>query len=340
MNRVTNYLFVIMVFALVLLASADTARGQAETLPPGRGVVSTFYTRSDTATRFDFLGNRVRVVPPAGFSFLGNTKTDILSIDISYGITRRLEAHLTIPIARSQAISRDSSGKILSDSQFSPIDTGIGNMRFGVRYNIVSEPFFLTAKADIKLSAGSADVQKLFDGTTLPIAEGQNDLDLTGQISKSVTVFNRSLRIGGEAGVRLRGKEQKGALDTFTNRTLPVKPGNEFIYNFQINYNVMRRLSLILSGDGIIQRNYDVPFRFIIVGKKDELKTVGTKGDIPPGFKSDYEKQTGRRIFALGPLASLIITPRTSITAGVLFTVAGRNYPAGQFYVIGISRFF
>jgi hypothetical protein len=333
------------IIALLAVLAAGAVResrvfAQAETLPKNRGIVSVFYTRSSTGKRFDFLGDRVRVVPPAGPDFRGSTRTNILSIDLAYGITDRLEAHVTIPIVNTRLSSIGADGKILDNVDQSPNESGVGNIRFGIRYNLMSEPFHLTAKVDIKTPASAAELEKAFSGTTLPIDEGQMDIDLTGQISKDLILFNRSLRIGGEAGVRLRRTQKEGALDTFSNRSLPVSPANEFIYNFQATYGLYKRLSVTLSGNGIIQGDFDVPFRFIRVGGDGELRTVGTEGDLPPGLKPDFEKQTGRRIFALGPLVNVKLSQRTIATGGLLFTVAGRNYPAGQFLILGVSRFF
>ncbi len=322
------------------LANTNVAWAQAETLPRNKGIVSVVYVRSDTETRFDFLGDRVRVIPPAGSEFRGSTTTDIISTDVAFGITNPLEAHINIPFARVQGESIGADGRVIKNPAQSPSEVGLSNVRFGVRYNIVSEPFVLTAKFDIKTPASAADVEKAFNGTALPVQEGQVDFDLTGQASKRVLLFNRSFRLDGEAGVRFRRTQKDGALDTFTGETLPISPAKEFIYNFRITYAITRRLSLTLAGDGIEQGDFKVPFRFIRVGENGDLKTVGTQGSIPPGFNSDFEEQTGRRIFSLGPVASVAVTGRTTIFGGLLFTVSGRNYPAGQFLVLGVSRAF
>lgn len=337
--------------AAILLAgglSQSEVYAQAETLPQGRGVVSFFYTRSDTETRFDFLGNRVRVIPPAGPDFQGFTKTDIFSIDAAYGITRRLEVHVALPLVRTQVASVGRDGRVIqdpsdlgpNDPRLSPRAAGVGNVRFGLRYNLISEPLFVTAKFDVKIPASASEIEKAFSGATLPIDEGQYDFDITGQVSKSFTVADRSLRVGGEAGVRLRRAQKAGAVDTFTNEVLPVSPGNEFIYNFQATYGIVRRLSAGVAGSGILQADFDVPFRFIRVGNNGDLKTVGNNGSLPPGFKPDFEKQTGRQIFSIGPIVNFSVTRKTIVTGSIQFAAAGRNYPAGQFYTIGVSRLF
>lgn len=342
LHQLAKMLFSILTVVMVSgVIGTDSVWAQAETLPKGRGIFSVFYTRSDTEKRFDFLGDRVRVIPPAGPDFRGTTKTNLLSFDVAYGITDRLEAHVTIPYANSELASIGRDGRVIKDPpEFSPSASALSNVRFGVRYNLVNEPFYLTAKFDVKLPANSTDLQRGFAGTTLPIDEGQTDFDITGQISKSFIVKDRTLRIGGEAGIRLRKAQKDGAIDAFTNEVLPIDPANEFIYNFQVNYSLFSRLSLTLAGNGIEQGNFDVPFRTIRVGNDGIVKTVGTQGALPPGFKPDFDQQTGRRIFAIGPLANFSITPRTIVTGGVLFAVDGRNYPAGQFWILGLSRVF
>lgn len=326
---------------VVLFSISGEVLAQAETLPRNHWIFSVFYTRSDTESRFDFLGDRVRVVPPGGPLFSGFTRTDVVSFDVAYGITDRLEAHLTIPYASSEIATVGADRRRHPDATLSPSASGLSNVRFGIRYNFYrNDRTFLTARVDVKTPANSTDLQRAFAGTTLPVDEGQTDFDVTGQVSRTFTLKDRALRIGGEAGVRLRLEQKSGALDFFTGETLSVKPANEFIYNFQASYQVHRRVGLMLAGNGIEQGDYEVPFRTIRVGENGEVKTVGTQGQIPPGFRPDFEKQTGRRIFSLGPLVNLSVTPRTIVTGGLLFAVTGRNYPAGQFWVLGLSRFF
>ncbi len=337
-----NYfsLRVAVMLLLIIGGVASRVLAQAETLPHGRGVVSVFYLRSETDRQFDFLGQRVRVIPPAGAEFRGLSRTEVLSFDLAYGITNRLEAHVNLPLARTKLSSIGADGKVINNPDQSPSASGLSNVRFGVRYNLVNEKFFLTAKFDVKTPAATPNVEKLFNGTTLPVEEGQTDYDLTGLISRSFSIGDHSLGVGGEAGIRFRRPQQDGALDTFTGKKLPVSPAKEFICNFRVSYGLLPRLSVALVGDGITQGDYNVPFRFTRLGNSGELKTVGTQGTLPAGFKPDFEKQTGRRIFSLGPTLNVTVTPRTVVTGGVLFTAAGRNYPAGRFLVLGVSRFF
>ncbi|MGH9846576.1 MAG: hypothetical protein ACREEM_48375 [Blastocatellia bacterium] len=321
-------------------ATSNAALAQGETLQKGQVAVSFTYVRSDTGKTFDFFGNRARIIPPAGSNFRGSSETDVYSTEVAWGLTNKLELHVGIPLARGKVFSIDAGGKVLDTPEQSPSSAGLSNIRFGARYNLVSKPFFLTAKFDAKAPASTPDPERLFSGASLPIREGQWDFDLTGQVSKGLRLFGRPFSIGGEAGIRFRLEQRDGGFDTFTRQTVPVKPANEFIYNFRATYGVFSRLSLSLYGDGIAQGDFDVPFRFARVGDSGDGVTVGTLGKIPVGFKPDVEQQTGRRIFSIGPLATVNLNSRTSVTGGVLFTVAGRNYPAGQFWVISVSRFF
>jgi hypothetical protein len=339
-DRSRHVLQQVIIVALFTFSAATTAFAQGETLQKGEGIVSFFYIRSATEKRFDFLGDRTRVIPPGGPEFRGKSATNVYSFDVAYGLTNRLEIHATVPLVQTGVRSIDANGEVLNNPDQSPRIAGVGNVRFGVRYNLVSEPFFLTAKFDVKTPRDSGDLEKLFNGTTLPVEEGQTDFDLTGQISKGYSLFGRSLRVGGEAGVRIRRTQKEGALDTFTREKLPVSPANVFIYSFRVGYGLFRRLAVSLVGDGIRQGNYDAPFHFTRVGPNGELKTVGTQGSLPQGFRPDFAQQTGRRIFSLGPLSSVYLTPRTVVTSGVMFAVSGRNYPAGRFWIFGVSRSF
>jgi hypothetical protein len=340
-SAIRNALPGVMIITMLIVTGAlSSAFAQGEVLQKGEGVVSFFFIRSSTDRRFDFTGARVRVIPPAGVEFRGRSETNVFSFDVAYGLTSRLEVHATVPLVQTSVKSIDAQGRALSNSEQSPRISGVGNVRFGFRYSFVSEPFFLTAKFDVKTPRDSGDLEKLFNGTTLPVEEGQTDFDITGQISKGYSLFGRGLRVGGEAGIRIRRTQKEGALDTFTREKLPVSPANEFIYSFRVGYGLLPRLSVSLIGDGIRQGDYDAPFHFTRIGPNGNLKTVGTQGSLPPGFKPDFEKQSGRRIFSLGPLASVFVTPRTVITGGVMFAVSGQNYPAGRFWILGVSRSF
>lgn len=314
------------------------AFAQADVIPQGHAVASLNYIRSDTDSRFDFLGEHVRVIPPAGPLFQGRALTNVLALDLAYGMWRKVDVHVTVPLAFSSQPSVQADGSTIRGQEASPSSAGLSNVRVGARYNFFTKPFSLTFKFDVKLPASVPDLEAQFNGTTLPIREGQTDYDFSGQASRSFQVGDRALMIGGEAGYRYRSRQAKGALDTFTRAALAVKPGDELIYNFRVTYALLRRVTASLNADGIAGADFSVPFRFTRVGDDGSLRTVGTQGSVPPGFTPDYLKQSGRRIFSLGPMTNIRVTRRTYIGGGVLFALAGRNYPAGRFYVLGITR--
>ena len=226
---------------------------------------------------------------------------------------------------------------MIAGAEQSPASSGLSNIRLGARYNLLSRPSFVTAKVDIKAPASTPNLEELFNGVTLPIREGQTDIDFAVQISKTFSIGEHALSVGGELGYRVRLTQRKGALDTFTRGSLPVKPGNEVIYNLRAAYHVMPGLTLLLHGDGMEEGDYGVPFRFTRIGNDGVLRTVGAQG-APNGFLPDFAKQTGRRIFTLGPLASIGLNRRTSVAGGVLLAARGRNFPAGKFWVLSVSR--
>lgn len=323
---------------LILLAALpDAAYGQAEILAPGRLFANFTYVRSDTGARFDFLGDRVRIIPPAGKEFRGQSVTNVLALDVSYGLRRNWEVHVTIPYAISQQRSILPDGSTIQSKEQSPSSTGFSNVKAGFRYNVWQSPWVITAKCDVKFAQTTPDLEQQFNGTTLPISEGQIDLDMAGQISRTIRIREHPISFGGEGGYRVRFTQGEGALDTFTRTPRPVKPPNEFFYSYRVAYPVWRRFTLLATGSGIEAHDYDVPFRLAALGNDGRVVTVGTQG-APDGFVPDYRKQTGRRISALGPLAAISLGHGTSVAGGVLFTLSGQNYPAGKFWVISLSK--
>jgi hypothetical protein len=310
-----------------------SAFAQAETSAKGHGIVSVFYSRNTSDERFDFNGDRTRLTPTGG----GDLTTDLFTIQSAYGVTDRLEVEVLIPVVLNSEVQTVgiSSSNLLERRQADA--SGIANARFNVRYNLVREPFFLTARFGVKTRANSTDLQRTQSPILTPIDEGTTDYELAGQLSRQ---FGR-VKIGGEAGVRFRGDQDDAVIDAdvTSRRRVTISPANEFIYRFQASYSLSRRFAVSLLGDGTVQGDYDAPFRTIVVGDDFRIRTVGTQ-NAPPNVTPDFRRQTGRRLLKLGPFASFSVTPRTVITGGVQFAADGRNAPTGSFFSIGISRFF
>lgn len=333
----TRNRFALMILALAALAAgfSSTAFGQAETSLKGHGIVSVFFSRSTADERFDFNGNRTRITPVGVPN--GSLTTSTFTIQGAYGLTNRLEIEVLIPVVLNSEVRTVGLGM---NNQITPRRaeaSGIASSRFNVRYSLVREPFFLTARFGVKTSANSRELQQTQSPILTPIDEGTTDYELAGQISRRFGRF----RIGGEAGIRFRGDQSDAVIDNdpASRRRVTVSPGNEFIYNFQVSYSVHRRLTVSLLGDGLSQGSYNAPFRTILVGNGFLPRTVGTIG-APSGVTPDFREQTGRRLFKIGPFANFAVTPKTFITGGVQFAANGRNTPAGTFFSVGLSRTF
>lgn len=320
---------------LFLLALNGVSFAQAETSQKGHGLASIFFSRNTTDERFDFNGDRTRLTPAGSRN--GTLTTSTLTFQAAYGITNRLEVEVLIPVVlNSEVRTVGLNAQNLIEPRRAEA-SGIASTRVNVRYNLVREPFFLTARFGFKSSANSKDLQQTQSPVLSPVDEGTNDYEFAGQISRRFGRF----KIGGEAGIRIRGDQSDAVVDNdpASRRRVTVSPANEFIYNFQASYSVSRRFSLSLLADGVAQGNYDTPFRTVFIGDGFTTRTVGTIG-APTGTTPDFRRQTGRQLFKLGPFANLSVTPRTVITGGVQFAAAGRNAPSGTFFTVGVSRFF
>lgn len=320
---------------LLLLALTGVSFAQAETSQKGHGLASIYFSRNTTDERYDFNGDRTRLTPtgtPTG-ALINNS----LTFQAAYGITNRLEVEVLIPIVlKSEVRTVGLSAQNLIEPRRAEA-SGIASARVNVRYNLVREPFFLTARFGFKSSANSKELQQTQSPVLSPIDEGTNDFEFAGQISRRFGKF----KIGGEAGIRIRGDQTDAVVDNdpASRRRVTVSPSNEFIFNVQASYSVTRRFSLLLLADGVAQGDYDAPFRTVFIGDGFTTRTVGATG-VPTSVTPDIRRQTGRQLFKLGPFASVSVTPRTVITGGVQFAAAGRNAPAGTFFTIGVSRFF
>ncbi len=326
-----------LLWGLALLAGlpAGKALGQAETTPRGHGFGSLFFVRHSSTGRFDFDGQRTRLTPPGQPD--GRLMTSLFMAQGVYGLTDRLEVEVLVPVVLTsevRTVGLNPAGEIVPRRAEA---SGIANARFNVRYNFRREPFFVTARFGVKTKANSTRLQQTQSPILSPIDEGTTDIELAGQLSRRWGRF----RLGGEAGLRLRGNQTDAVVnpDPTARQRVVVSPANEFIYSLRASYQATRRISLFLLADGLTQGSYDAPFRTVFLGDSFTQRTVGTR-DIPPGATPDLERQTGRRLFKLGPFASFAITPRTILTGGLQFAAAGRNTPTGTFVTVGISRFF
>jgi hypothetical protein len=322
---------------LALLTSllAGRALGQAETTPRGHGFGSLFFSRHSSTERFDFNGQRTRLTLPGQPD--GRLLTSLFMIQGVYGLTDRLEAEVLVPIVLTseiRTVGLTPTGEIVPRRAAA---SGIANARFNIRYNFRREPFFVTARFGLKTRANSTRLQQTQSPILAPIDEGTTDIELAGQLSRRWGRF----RLGGEAGLRLRGNQTDAGVnpDPASRQRVNVSPANEFIYSLRAGYQATRRISLFLLADGLAQGSYDAPFRTVFLGNDFTPRTVGTRNP-PPGVVPDLQRQTGRRLFKLGPFASFAVTPRTILTGGIQFAVAGQNTPTGTFVTVGISRLF
>lgn len=140
------------------------------------------------------------------------------------------------------------------------------------------------------------------DAELVPVGEGQWDIDFLAQFGRSLWPLPGYANLG--IGYRLRAR----------NRETDIKPGNEWLIQAEFGYGLRRWLML--------KGRLDITY-----GARNEFAQLKIRG-------------SERRITYLSPSVLLFPETNTTIEAGFLYPLAGRNFPAGTVFTIGVSRTF
>lgn len=134
----------------------------------------------------------------------------------------------------------------------------------------------------------------------IPVGEGQWDYDLVTQFGRSF--WPLPLYANVDIGFRLRTK----------NDEIDRDPGDEWFLNAELGYNITRKL--------------------ILMGKYEMLRS-----DPSIEFGSISNKSQIKRITFLMPVLLYAIDERTAVETALRISLNGRNYPAGQQFILGLS---
>jgi hypothetical protein len=140
------------------------------------------------------------------------------------------------------------------------------------------------------------------DAELVPVGEGQWDVDVWAQFGRSFYPLPAYANVN--FGYRLRTR----------NSETDIKPGNEWLVQAELGYG----LTDWLMFKGFLDVTY---------GKRREFGNLAIRG-------------SERRITYLSPVLLFFPNRNTILEAGVLFPVAGRNFPAGSVFSIGVARTF
>ena len=153
--------------------------------------------------------------------------------------------------------------------------------------------------ATLKVGAKAPTGRFVNEDGIIPVGEGQWDYDFILQLGRSF--WPVPAYATGEVGYRLR----------LRNREIDRDPGEEFTFLGEVGYSPLDQLLFALKLDGLRGR----PARIL-------------------GIKST---STVSRVTYLSPTVAFGPVGKASIEAALRITLGGRNFPAGQMLVIGVS---
>jgi hypothetical protein len=205
---------------LTLLAvTPRSALAQGWTLPAGENWLRVGLLLQTTDERYFIDGRRIP------YFFEGHNETTGFFLDYRRGLTDRLEVDLQVPYF----------GISFDDLAANRTSGGIGDVRLGLRYNLLSEPFIATLGATVKFPTGEFDN----DAEVIPVGEGQWDYEFQLELARSF--WPRPGWINGFIGYRFRTENQQTGIDH----------GNEIFWSAEVGYEVVSRIALKVRGRGL-----------------------------------------------------------------------------------------
>ncbi len=173
-------------------------------------------------------------VPLSLFTDDAENVSTVLSVDVSYALTDRLEIGTQIPYFRLDF--EENLGNIAVTDISS---AGFGDIRFFGRYNVLSEPAVVTVKIGVKAPVGKFDN----DIFALPVGEGQWDVEYFLQIGRSLYPIPGYVNL--DIGYRSRQE----------NDTNKFRPGDEFVFLAEIGYTALHGIGLKATTSGLFGRD-------------------------------------------------------------------------------------
>jgi hypothetical protein len=171
-----------------------------------------------TDERYFIDGNRIP------YFFDGHNRTMALFFDVEHGINDRLEVDVQVPFF----------GVIFNDLADDRSSTGVGDIRAGVRYNILQGPLVATIGTKVKSPTG----EFINDAEIVPVGEGQYDFEIRGELAHSF--WPNPGYVTGLIGYRFRTKNEETNIDF----------GDELTWSIEAGYNVTSKIMFkgLLSG--------------------------------------------------------------------------------------------
>jgi hypothetical protein len=205
--------------ALVAGGIPAVSEAGAWVLPRGHTNIQVAVLHQDTTERYFLDGERIP------YFFEGQNRTSALYLEGRYGFTDRLEGMVQVPyfILRFDDLADDRRS------------SGLGDVRAGLRYNLVRQFPVATVDVQVKFPTGTF----VNDAEVVPVGEGQWDVDLAGEVAHSF--WPRPFYVSARAGYRIRSPNEESGIDF----------GNEVFWLVEGGYEVNRRLGLKMVARGV-----------------------------------------------------------------------------------------
>ena len=277
----------------LLLVPADVSAG-AWTLPQGRVWAKIAFLQQQTDEWYlaspEFIGQLFSAGTRRPYRFNGEYDSKAVFIEAWYGVTDRLDIGVQLPYF-DQVFDDDTR-------LVPPSEKGFSDLRLGAKLQALQRPLVVTLKGVVKLPTGDFQNE---DGL-IPVGEGQWDFDFVLQLGRSL--WPLPLYGNVDIGYRVR----------LENKEIVRDPGDEWLINAEVGYNITRKL--------------------LLAAKVEMLRG---KAGTDFGFKN---RSQIKRITYLSPTIMFNITGDTTVELSYRKTLNGRNFPAGHQLAIGVSQGF
>ncbi len=284
----------------------------AWTLPKGKlwGKATTFIQTTDE----EFLApGRLRSLPigdkivnfspgdKTPFPFNGESELKAVFFEVFYGVTDAFDVGIQIPFF-DQSFTDDAFAEERSESGFS-------DLRFIGKYRYLSKPVVASLQFGIKAPTAEFKIDQTKEGIT-SVGEGQWDFDITASFGSSFWPF--PAYVNAEIGYKLR-LENSQKVEILGGRTTSADrdPGDEILFSGEFGYSRLNKVT---------------------VGAKLE----GIHGDPATIIGQEVESDV-KRITYLSPTLTLGPFMGVTLESAVRFGLKGKNYPAGEQFVTGLS---
>lgn len=220
----------------------------------------------------------------------GRSRSLVVFNEAAYGLTGWLDVGVQIPYYSLEF--RDLSNPTRPRTQ------KVGDIRFYAKYRMLAEPFVASIRLGAKSPTGGVNV----DSEVVPIGEGQWDIEVYGDIGRSLTAFSGYVNLS--VGYRQRT----------VNKDFDFKPGDEF---------------MVLAEGG-----WSITSRIMAKGTVDYFVSAH------PRSLGITFTQNRRELLVVAP--ALLVTPIRTLTLETMvrFPVTGQAIPAGPQFNMGVSYTF